>query len=342
MNVPMLPVTDQGSPDEPVSAETGMRSRMRGRAGLLIQEGGLAATLVICIIIFSATAPNFTSPNNIENILRQCAFTGIIATGMTLVIISGEIDISVGSAVSLASGLMGVLYTRNWAIGLIILTVLLVGVAFGALAGMLRALYNVPSFITTLALFLAMRGLSEVITNTRTIPINSELLDRLNENVLGVPFPVLIVLICLLLSWWVARRTTYGRSVFALGGNAAAARLAGLPVTRIRIVLFATTGLLAAITGILSTARIGAGTSVIGNGLEFDVIAAVIIGGTSLAGGRGSIIGTMIGVLFVQVLANALVLYGVGSSAQDVVRGGVVLVAVLLSNFQTGIARQKT
>lgn len=327
----------------PTSPETLLpRNRLldRLRDPLVIQQLGLLAILILAMILFAFTAPNFTSLVNIENILRQAAFAGIIAMGMTLVILAGEIDISVGSAVAFACSLMGVLFEKGWSIWAAMGVVLVAGTVVGGFAGFIRARFGVPSFITTLALFLSLRGLAELITDTRSIPITSPVLDGLNASYLGLPFPVWVLLVVTVLFWWLSTRTVFGRSVFAVGGNAHASRLAGLPVARIRVILFALTGLLAAVTGILTTARIGVGASVVGNGLEFNVIAAVIIGGTSLAGGRGSIIGTVLGVLFVVVLGNALVLYGVGSSAQLAVQGAVVLIAVLINSIRRGPATE--
>lgn len=309
----------------------------------LVQESGLLLALVIGCVIFTWTATNFATQDNLLNILRQAAFTGIIAAGMTLVITAAEIDISVGAAVALTSALMGVLFRdTSLGMGLIILIVLIEGTVVGLFAGVARAKLNIPSFIVTLSLFLGLRGLAELITDTKTIPITSPTLDGLDGSVLGLPVPALVMAVVFAVIWFVAYRTTFGRSVFAIGGNPSAARLSGLKVDRVRILLFGLTGFLAALTGVLLTARIGNGVAVVGSGLEFEVIAAVIIGGTSLAGGRGTIIGTIIGVLFVTTLSNALVLYGVGSSAQNVVRGAIVLIAVLLTNFQTGLIRQKT
>ena len=312
------------------------RGLTRFRDPMLLQQLGLLAILALTVAVFSATAPNFLSALNIENILRQAAFAGIIAMGMTLVIVAGEIDISVGSAVAFSCGLMGVLFEAGWNIGAAIAVTVVLGAAIGAVAGLFRARFGIPSFITTLALFLTLRGLAEMITETRSIPISSEVLDALNASYLGVPFPVWVFGAVAVVFWWVSTRTVFGRSVYAIGGNAHAARLAGIPVARVRVILFALTGVLAAITGILTTARIGVGTSTVGNGLEFNVIAAVIIGGTSLAGGRGSILGSILGVLFVTVLGNALVLYGVGSSAQLAVQGVVVLLAVLVTIVRRG------
>jgi simple sugar transport system permease protein len=168
------------------------------------------------------------------------------------------------------------------------------------------------------------------------------LLDFFNGSILEIPVPALIFLVLFAAAWFVSRHTVFGRSIYAIGGNPFASRLAGINVDRVRVILFAITGGLAALVGVLLSARIGTATSVLATGMEFDVIAAVVIGGTSMAGGSGTPVGTVLGVLFVTVLSNALVLYGVNSSLQMVVRGVIVVLAVLLTNFQTGLVRKKT
>ncbi len=160
---------------------------------------------------------------------------------------------------------------------------------------------------------------------------DSALFDVLGGAVLGVPTSVVVMFVLFAVFVYVAKYTSYGRSVYAIGGNAAAARLAGIDLTRIRIVLFATTGLLSAITGILLAARLGAGSGSAGAGLEFDIIAAVVIGGAALAGGRGTMLGTLLGVVFITVIGNGLVLLGVNSFLQDVVRGVIIVGAVLVN-----------
>lgn len=300
------------------------------------REAGLAIALILAVIVFGATAPNFMTTQNGFNILRQAAFVGIIALGMTLVIVAAEIDISVGALVALTSALMGVLYRLGWPIPLILVSVLLLGAFSGTLVGLLRSYLAIPTIISTLALFLTLRGIAEFITGASPIPIQSDFLTHVIAGDIGtVPVPAVLFVALCVLAWLVTTRTTLGRQIYAVGGNAVAARTSGIPVTRIRVIVFATTGVLAAFAGVLLTARIGAGNSSIGQGMEFEVIAAVIIGGTALSGGRGSITGTAVGVLFVTVLGNALVLYGVNSFAQDIVRGAVVLLAVVVSSLQS-------
>lgn len=295
----------------------------------------LIATLIF-FVLFAALAPNFLTWANQLNVFRQAAFTGIIALGMTWVIISGEIDISVGAQVALTSALLGV-FTRDlgWGIELSVLLVLLNGLVIGVFAGAVRAFLGVPSIIVTLALFLALRGAAEYITNASPISVRYPLMkDVLSGSLFSIPAPALVFIILAVIFGLVSARTVLGRQIYAVGSNAKAALVAGLPVPRVQVTVLAVTGVLSSIVGVLLTARIGSGTSAIGNGLEFEVIAAVIIGGTLLSGGRGTILGTVLGVIFISYLGNALVLFGVNSYAQNIVRGLVVLAAVLITNFQ--------
>ena len=253
--------------------------------------------------------------------------------GMTLVIIGAEIDISIGSAVVFATVIFAESAT-TWKLGVIpgaILT-LVVGTAFGALAGVLRAYFNVPSFIATLGLWSALRGLAQYLTNALPIPLpDHPLIDLAAGSIWIIPTPAVIMLMLFALFAFIARQTVYGKSVFAVGGNANAARLSGINIGKIRVLLFATTGFLSALSSLLLAARIGSGSGGAAQGLEFNVIAAVVIGGTSLSGGQGSMLGTLLGVLFVTVIGNGLVLLGVNSFFQQVVSGIIIVAAVLIN-----------
>jgi simple sugar transport system permease protein len=312
-----------------------------GRYGHRLNEIGLLAAILLLYIVLGLSASGFLSLDNQLGLLRNAATIGIAAWGVTLVIIAGEIDISIGPAVAFASVVVAKGATE-WNLGVagaIVLT-LLMGVLWGALAGWLRARFNVPSFITTLGLWSVLGGLALYMTDALPVPLpESALLDVLGGSVLGVPTAAVVMLVLFAVFAYLAKYTAYGRSVYATGGNAAAAQLAGLDVSRVRVLLFATTGLLAAITGVLLAARLGSGNGGAAAGLEFDVIAAVVIGGTALAGGRGSLGGTFLGVVFITVIANGLVLLGVNSFFQDVVRGliivGAVLVNVVISRRST-------
>ncbi|HOV62685.1 MAG TPA: ABC transporter permease, partial [Spirochaetia bacterium] len=192
-----------------------------------------------------------------------------------------------------------------------------------------------PGMIITLSLLLTLRGIAFVLTNAFPIPITTEAFVFLGSGyVLGIPFPVIIFIVTMGLFAFISTRTVYGRSVYAVGGNAEAARLSGIPINRIRLTIFATTGFLSSISGVLLTARLNSGYAGVGVGWEFDVISAVIVGGASLFGGEGSIFGTLLGVLFIGLLGNGMVLLGVNPYLQDVARGIIILVAVILSALQ--------
>lgn len=302
------------------------------------EHGGLLVALGVLFAFLSFSAENFLTTGNLLDILRTAAFTGIIAFGMTLVIVAAEIDISVGSAIGFASALVGVMAVdEGWPLGLAVLFVVVAGTAIGAAAGAIRARFGVPSFIVTLALFSALRGLALLITDAIPVSIESASFSTWGSgDWLGIPIPAILLLVTFVVFWLIANRTTFGRSVYAIGGNPEAAYLSGIPVRRVRVALFAITGCLAAISGVLQTAELGAGNPNIGTGVEFAVISAVIVGGASLYGGRGTMFGTLLGVLFIGVLSNGMVLMGVDPYAQNVAHGLIVLVAVLISALRTG------
>ncbi|RXZ68635.1 ABC transporter permease [Agromyces albus] len=300
----------------------------------LINIVGLLAAIVLLYIVLSTTATGFLNVANQLGLLRQAAIIGITATGMTLVIIAGEIDVSVGPAVALSSVITAeAIMTWGLPTPLAILVTMVIAIGWGSLAGVLRARFRVPSFIATLGLWSMLRGIGQFWTNALPVPLPEDdpIMNVLSGSILGVPTPAWAMIITFLVFGFIARKTAYGRSVFATGGNPAAARLAGINVSRVRIILFATMGLLAAISGVFLAARLGSGNAGAANGLEFDVIAAVVIGGTAMAGGRGSLIGTFLGVLFITLIGNGLVLLGVNSFLQNVIRGAIIVAAVLLN-----------
>jgi sugar transport system permease protein len=316
--------------------------RLRPRTAQQFNEIGLFVAIVLLFILLAATAPGFVSTNNQLGILRNAATVGIVAWGMTFVIIAGEIDISIGPAVAWSSVVLATLVADfGVAVPLAMVLAILMATLLGAGAGSLVAFFSVPSFIATLGLWSALRGLSLFTTDALPVPLpENRLLDLLAGSTAGIPTPAVIMLVLFAVFAYVARKTPYGRSVFAIGGNASAARLSGINVRRIRVLLFATTGLLSGLTGVMLAARLGSGNGGAASGLEFDVIAAVVIGGTSLAGGRGSMLGTFLGVIFIALIGNGLILLGVNPFFQDVVRGivivGAVLINVLLSRRREG------
>lgn len=303
--------------------------RFLGRSGLLL-------ALIILFVILALVAPNFLTVRNLFNVLRQVAFVGIIACGMTMAMIGGDVDLSVGSVVALASSLLGVLYIKlGWPLWGAIIAVLIEATVIGLLAGYIRVRFEIPALIITLALMLSLRGFAFVLTNAFPIPITDEAFAYLGGGyLLRIPVPAIIFLVVVAIFWFISTRTVYGRSVYAVGGNSEAARLSGIPVNRIHIIILGTTGFLAALSGVLLTSRLTSGYAGVGVGWEFDAISAVLIGGTSLFGGEGSIFGTLLGVLFIGLLNNGMVLLGVNPYMQEVARGAIILLSVLLSAAQ--------
>ena len=307
------------------------RPRLTGQQ---INEVGLAVALVAVVAFLSVANPYFATEVNFWAILGNAATVGICAWAATLVIVAGEIDISVGPAVALWGVTMAELAGPiGIPLPIAIIATLVLGALVGAGAGWIRAQYGVPSFIVTLGLWLAMRGLAQAIANSLPVPFpQSDFLTLLGGKIGPVYAATIIMVVSYLVFAFIAGRTTYGRSVFAIGGNARAAALSGINVTLIRVVLFATTGLMAALLGILFAGRLSSGNAGAAAGLEFDVIAAVVVGGTTLSGGRGSMLGTLLGVLFIAVIGNGLVLMGVDSNLQGVFRGLLIVGAVMINN----------
>ncbi|MBM4161496.1 MAG: ABC transporter permease [Ignavibacteria bacterium] len=313
----------------------------------LLSEGILEIILVLFCIFLSFSAPGFLTAGNLLNVLRNVSMQGVIAFGMTMVIISGEIDLSVGSAVAFA-GCLTAFITQTLAgdtfglplhvaIPIAICATLTVGFFVGTFTGIMRTKFQVPSFITTLALMTGLSGAAELITNGFPLTPFPSWYNFIGGGYLfGIPFPALIFLLVFATLQFLMNYTSFGRSVYAVGGNAEAARLSGIDVNRVKRLVLGTTALLAALSGIMQSSEIMSGTATTAKGWELDIIAAVIIGGTSLMGGVGRIWGTMIGVVFLGVIMNGMTLLNVSEYWQHVVRGALILVAVLLNLLQKG------
>jgi ribose/xylose/arabinose/galactoside ABC-type transport system permease subunit len=307
---------------------------IQDRIGDMLSRSGLLIALVLLFLGLAWFAPNFLSSRNLLNVLRAVAFNGIIACGMTFMIISGDIDVSVGSAVAWSSSLLGVLtIQQGWPLWLAVIFVLTMGAVIHTVAGYIRVRWSVPAFVVTLALFMSLRGAARLITNAFPItPFPDDFNFWGGGYVFEViPVPVIIMLLTFAIFHFISTRTVYGRSVYSVGGNEESARLSGIGVWSTRMTTFALVGFLSAFSGVILSSRIMSGSSNIAMGLEFEVIAAVIIGGTSLMGGEGTILGTFLGVLFIGLLGNGMVLMGINPFAQEVIRGLIILVAVLIS-----------
>ncbi|MEV7973162.1 ABC transporter permease [Cellulomonas sp. NPDC089187] len=297
---------------------------------------GLVIALVLLGVIGYATAgTRFASLDNITVIVSTASIIGVLSIGMTFVITAGGIDLSVGSVLGLASVWATTLATQTMAdqYGWIVMVgcALLVGVAAGLVNGVLIAYGKVVAFIATLAMLVAARGLAELIAQRRTQLVN---VDSFNStfkgDLLGVPKIVWIFALVAVAGWFLLNRTTFGRRTVAVGGNPEAARLAGIPVKRHTMLLYALAGLAAGIAAVMMLARTGAGSSTNGQLYELDAIAAVVVGGTLLVGGRGTIVGTVLGVLIFATLTNIFVQNNLDSSVQSVAKGAIIIAAVLL------------
>lgn len=302
----------------------------------IINRSGLLLSLVILFIVLAATAPNFLTSRNLLNVVRQVSFVGIIACGMTLAMTAAEVDLSVGSMVAFASALLGVLNVNlGLPLSIAVPLVILSGTLLGLIAGLIRVYWDIPALIVTLAFLISFRGFAFILTNAFPIVISDEAFKFWGKGeILGMPVPALIFVGMVLIFIFISSRTVYGRSVYAVGGNAESARLSGIPVNRIRVLILMTTFFLSAFAGVLLSSRLSSGNASIAVGMEFDVIAAVLIGGTSLFGGRGTVIGTVLGVLFIGLLGNGMTLLNVNAYLQDVARGGIILLAVVFGALQ--------
>lgn len=292
---------------------------------------------IIFLVVLSLFAifigGSFFSLNNILNIIRQTAVVSMIAVTMTFVIAIGEIDLSVGSTIGL-SGLMAALVLQSTDnIPLAILAALAVGLVVGLINGLLIVALNLPSFLVTLGMQMVLVGTSMWITNTTAIPIgNTTFTFTFGGGSIGkLPLVLLWVLITGAVGYIVLNRTPYGKKVLAVGGNATSARYSGINVKKIVVYVFVYSSLMAALGGMLYAGRMSSGRYTFGDGLELDAIASVILGGTSMAGGNGSIVGAIIGSLLIGTINNGLMFFGLSTAQQTVAKGAIIILSVALS-----------
>lgn len=287
------------------------------------------ALAIECLIVGLTTDTFFTS-SNLTNVLRQNAFIAILAAGMTFVILTGGIDLSVGSVVALSGVVCAGLLASGSGVGMAVAAGMGVGLLAGAINGLAVTALRVPAFVVTLAMMLVVRGAAFKYTDARTITGLPEGFGVLS----GGPVASLVMIGVFVLAWGVLTRTSFGRHVHAVGGNLQAAWLAGVRVSRVQFSVFAVSGLAAGLAGVLVASRLNAGYPRAGEYYELDAIAAVVVGGTSLFGGRGSIWGTLAGAFFIGILNNALNLFHVSTYDQLIVKGAVLLVATSLDRWR--------
>lgn len=315
-------------------------SRQRKSVNNLLQVAGILPILILICILFALLSPNFLTPGNIVNIFRQASINIVLATGMTFVILTGGIDLSVGSILAVSavvSVLVSLVPGLGWA-GAI--AGLLTGLLLGLVNGGLITFLSVPPFIVTLGSLTALRGIAFLVANGTTV-LNRDLnFAWVGNNYLGpVPWLVIIAILTVVVSWFVLRQTVLGVQIYAVGGNERAARLTGIKVNRVLLFVYGVSGLLAGLAGIMSASRLYSATGMLGQGYELDAIAAVILGGTSFTGGIGTIGGTLLGALIIGVLNNGLTLLNMSYFWQLVVKGLVIIVAVMIDRLRRSSRR---
>jgi ribose transport system permease protein len=322
----------------------------RKRRAAVVRTLALVAGLAILLTVLNAaTHGDFLRPGNIINVLRQIAVNAILATGQTFVIITAGIDLSVGSLIALTGVLMAGTLSGHPQVAEGFALAIIIGLGAGGVAGLVNGLpvvrFGLPPFITTLAMLEIARGLAFLYTKGQPIEIDNPAFNFIGGgfvfpglgrllNIPGVPMPVIVMVIVVLAGSYVLTQTRFGRYVYAIGGNEEAARLSGVNVFGVKLTVYVISGALAGLASLLLAARLNSGIPQSGQGYELQSIAAVVVGGTSLMGGRGSIGGTFVGALLIGVLYNVMNLLNVQSYAQEVVLGAVILIAVLLDQLR--------
>lgn len=294
--------------------------------------------LIILMAVITIINSNFLTANNLLNLLLQVTSNALIAFGMTFVILTGGIDLSVGSILALSSALTAGLLGSGMLVTLAILISLILGCILGMMNGLLISYGKLAPFIVTLATMTIFRGATLVYTNGN--PITKGLSDTFlfqflgQGYIVGIPFPVIIMFIVFIVLYVLLHKTAFGKSVYAIGGNEKAAYISGVKLNKVKIIIYSISGIMASISGLIITSRLSSAQPTAGASYEMDAIAAVVLGGTSLSGGKGRILGTLIGALIIGVLNNGLNIIGVSAFWQQVVKGVVILIAVLIDRFK--------
>jgi len=299
------------------------------RRGPKLNEFGLAIVLLVLCVVATFAHDAFLTRDNIINVLTQSSVIGVLTIGMTFVILTAGIDLSVGTMLAAAGVYLAL---QDGSGGLVMVAAgLFGGMVLGAVNGLAITWGKVVPFIATLAMFSAAKGLALMMSDSTPISITNQLvLDLGTKRVLGLPMPVYVFLLVAVVAWFVLNRTTFGRHVVAVGGNAEAARASGIRVQRVIFLVYVISGLCVGIGAVLATGRLGLASPVTGGGYELDAIAAAVIGGAALSGGKGGIGGSVLGVLLFQVIFNLFNLLDVNTNLQGVLKGLIILAAVVL------------
>lgn len=297
-----------------------------------IQDFGVLIALFALILVIGIISPEFRTINNFLSLLRQSSINGFIAFGMTCVILTGGIDLSVGSVLALTTAFCAGFISSGMPAGLAMILSLIIGTGFGIVSGILVTKGRLQPFIATLITQIVFRGITMIYMDGKPISNlgDSFILKFIGKgNLFGIPLPVILFILVFAVFMFVLEKTTFGRRVYATGSNAQAAKLAGVNIDKTKLITYAISGCMAALSGLILLSRLGSAQPTLGNGYELDAIAAVALGGTSMNGGRGRIWGTLVGVLIIAVLNNGMNILGISSYYQEVVKGIVILIAVL-------------
>ncbi|MFW6047472.1 MAG: ABC transporter permease [Candidatus Woesearchaeota archaeon] len=301
-----------------------------------LAEYGLYMGLLVIIVFFSISSPHFLKISNLMNIVRQVSIIGVIASGMTFVILMGDFDLSVGSLVALSgviAALIQVEIGMNSAFSVLI--TLFIVTLFGVINGILIVKLNVPAFVTTLGMMSAARGLALIISDGYPISGLNKGFRQIGAGyIFNIPTPIIIYVLSIVISYIVLSKTKFGRLIYGIGGNLEAVELSGIDADKYRIIVFAISAFAAALSGIILAGRINSGQPTAGTGFELEVISAVVIGGTSLSGGKGGVIGTFFGAMLVGILGNGFNLLGISSFYQQLVQGIVIVIAVMVDQIR--------
>lgn len=314
--------------------------RARNLAYFLLREAGIGLALVLLCIAFSIFAPRFASVANLTNIFTQISINTVIAVGMTFVILLGGIDLSVGSVLALCTIVAGMTITNPalpvpLAIFLAVLASILMGSACGLFNGFVTERWKIHSFIVTLGMLNIARGAALQISESRTIFSFPAVFNQFGAaTVLGVPVIFIIAVVLVLIGRFILNRTVYGRLIYAIGNNEEAVRLSGHNPSLVKMIAFTLTGLCVGLASIMYMLRLNIASPILGVGFELNAIAAVVIGGTSMSGGKGSMVGTFLGACIIGVLNNGLLLLGMGDFARQMVTGFIIIVAVIIDTYR--------
>lgn len=328
-----VPAADEHARVETAAAENGAAGSpwarlLEGGAG---RNLGLVAVLVLLGIVGIATADTFLTVSNLLTVLTQASIIGVLTVGVTFVIIGGGIDLSVGKVMALSSVWATTVATQSYGWAVMLFCAVVVGMGAGLVNGLLIAYGRIVPFIVTLAMLISAQGLAEQISGRRSQIVTDPVIAGIaNTRLLGIPLLVYIFAAVVAIGWVVLNRTTFGRRTFAIGGNPEAARLAGLDVKRHTMLLYVVSGLCCGIAAIMIASLTTTGSSTHGTLYELDAIAAVIIGGTLLTGGRGTLIGSILGVLVFTTITNLFVLNNLETDVQNIAKGAIIVVAVLI------------